>query len=308
MEEQAIKVKKHRSYSKQKLIWAIIFLTPWLIGLIGIFLIPMFTSFRHSFFHLQANVDGGMNYTFVGITNYYNALYTEAIGNTVFQVEMLTTIQDVAINIPVIMVFSLFIAVILNAEFRGRALVRAIFFIPVILNSAAVVSAMSSGDAISDILTGGGQGFGNVFELEEYLIRAGLSTGLVGFIVSLIGRIYSILALSGVPILLFLASIQSIPKHLYEAAEIEGATQYEMFWLITVPNIKPHLLTVAIFILIDTFTTSPISMYIDKLKQTQWGLRSAMSWLYVIVVIIILMVILAIAKIFKWGESTYEQQ
>ena len=307
MEQEAIKVKKHRSYDNQKKIWAGIFLAPWIIGLLALFLVPMITSLRYSFFDLKMVSGGQMDQTFIGILNYTRALSDYASGGTVFQVEMITTIQDVVINIPVIMIFSLFIAVILNAEFRGRGLVRAIFFIPVILNSAAVISAMSSGDSISGIL-GGGDGFGNVFELEEYLMRAGLSAGLVGFIVSLIERIYSILALSGVPILLFLASIQSIPRHLYEAAEIEGATQYEMFWLITVPNIKPHLLTVAIFILVDTFMTSPLSQLIDGLRQTEWGLRAAMSWMYVIVVILILIVIGAIAKIFKWGESTYEQQ
>ena len=76
---------------------------------------------------------------------------------------------------------------------------------------------------------------------------------LITFIVGLIARIYDILALAGVPILLFLASIQSIPKHLYEAAKIEGATSYEMFWLITLPNVTPHIVTVTVYALVDTF-------------------------------------------------------
>lgn len=297
--------KKHISYATQKKIWAAIFLAPWIIGFIGIFLVPMITSFRYSFFHIASTPEGGLDLTWLGFKNYYDALQTKTINDTIFQVEMLTTISEVAINIPVIIIFSLFIAVILNAEFKGRALVRAIFFIPVILNSAAVTSALARGDAISSILASE-ETFGQIFQMEEYLIRAGLTPGIVGFVVSLISRIYSILALSGVPILLFLASIQSIPRHLYEAAEIEGATQYEMFWLITLPNVKPHLLTVGIFILIDTFTTSPISQYIEALRQTEWGLRAAMSWLYVLVVAIILMALVSIAKIFKWGDHHYE--
>jgi len=305
LKNEPIKVQRFKSYETQKKIWAAIFLAPWIIGFLALFTIPMITSFRYSFFHITANPEGGLNYTFVGLQNYHRSIFTETIGSTIFQTEMLETIKDVAINIPVIIIFSLFIAVILNAEFKGRAIVRAIFFIPVILNSAAVVTAMGRGDAMSGILAGE-DAFGQVFELEEYLLRAGLTQGLVGFIVNLIDRIYSILALSGVPILLFLASIQSIPRHLYEAAEIEGATQYEMFWLITLPNITPHLLTVSIFILIDTFTTSRISNYIDLLKQTEWGIRAAMSWLYVVVVIFILLIIIAISKIFKWGETHYD--
>ncbi len=305
MSEKVKKERKFKSYETQKKIWAFIFLAPWLLGFVGLFMIPMLTSFRYSFYHLLSTVDEGLVLTWVGFDNYYNALQVEAIGNTFFKAELLATLSEVAINIPVIIIFSLFIAVILNAEFKGRAIVRAIFFIPVILNSTAVVFALSSGEAMSGILSGDA-GLGKVFDLENYLLRAGLTGNMVGFINDLISRIYSILALAGVPILLFLASIQSIPRHLYEAAEIEGSTQYEMFWLITLPNVKPHLLTVAIFILIDTFISSPLSTYIDGLRRTQWGLRAAMSWLYVVVVALILIILLAINKIFKWGESHYD--
>lgn len=298
------KTKKFKSYNRQKKIWAAIFLAPWIIGFAFIYIVPMITSFVYSFFHLESTVDG-LVLTWVGIQNYYNALQVEAIGDTVFKAEVLTTIQEVIINIPVIIIFSLFISVILNAEFKGRAIARAIFFIPVILNSAAVVSALSRGEAMSGILAGEGS-ITQIFDLENYLIRAGLTVGMVGFITGLITRIYSILALAGVPILLFLASIQSIPKHLYEAAEIEGATKYEMFWLITLPNVKPHLMTVSIFILIDTFISSPLSMYIDRLKTTQWGLRAAMSWLYVVVVVFVLLLLVIVSKLFKWGETHYD--
>lgn len=300
------KHKKTMSYEGQKKVWAAIFLAPWLIGFIGLFMIPMIASFRYSFYHLVPGAGGGIEETFVGIKNYYDALQVHALGNTIFKVEMINTMTDVLINLPVIIIFSLFIATILNAEFKGRAIVRAIFFIPVILNSGAVISAMGSGEAMSDILAGDGS-FGVIFELDQYLLRAGIGEGLVTFVVGLIDRIYSILALSGVPILLFLASIQSIPRHLYEAAEIEGATKYEMFWLITLPNITPHLVTVAVFVLIDTFLTSPVSNYIAKvLSSNQWGLSSAMSWIYVSVAVLILVMIGTIAKVFKWGDSHYD--
>lgn len=303
--EKEKKPKKSLTYQNQKRIWAAIFLTPWVVGFLLLFLVPLITSLSYSFNHVSIGTGGGINTVWVGLENYRYALFEHTKGTTIFQLEMLTTIQDVAINLPVIMIFSLFIATILNTEFRGRAIVRAIFFIPVILNSAAVASAMSSGQLMTDALTDSG-GFGAIFELDQYLLRAGVGTGLVGLVVGLVERIYSILALSGVPILLFLASIQSIPRHLYEAAEIEGATKYEMFWLITLPNVKPHLITVAIYVLIDTFLTSPVSAYINRLSTTEWGLNAAMSWLYVLVVLVILMIIAVIAKIFKWGESHYD--
>lgn len=293
------------SYKNQKRLWAGIFLAPWVIGFLFLFLVPLVTSFTYSFYNLSVGEGGGLNMVWVGLGNYQNALFEHTVGTTIFQMEMLTTVQDVLINIPVIMIFSLFIATILNSEFKGRAIVRAIFFIPVILNSAAVASAMSSGQIMTDALTETG-GFGAIFELDQYLIRAGIGTGLVDLVVGLVERIYSILALSGVPILLFLASIQSIPRHLYEAAEIEGATKYEMFWLITLPNVTPHLTTVAIYVLIDTFLSSPVAAYINRLKTTEWGLNAAMSWLYVGAMLVILIIVVLIAKAFKWGESNYD--
>ena len=69
-----------------------------------------------------------------------------------FRIELINTTVDAFINIPVLLIFSLFIAVLLNMKFKGRAVVRAIFFIPVILNSAAVASALGGGDAIAQIL------------------------------------------------------------------------------------------------------------------------------------------------------------
>lgn len=306
MTEIVKKDKKKLTYKQQKLIWALIFLLPWIIGFLTLFLIPMVNSFIYSFHHVEAAADGGFVTTWVGIRNYYNALRVEAIGNTIFQVEVINTITEIAINIPIILIFSLFIATVLNQEFKGRAIVRAIFFLPVILNSGAVAAALATGSSVSNALSDESGAFSVVFALNDFLLRAGISNDIVGFIGDLIGRIYSILSYSGVPILLFLAGIQSIPKHLYEAAEIEGATKYEMFWLITIPNIKIHFLTVSIFILIDHYMSSPIASYIDLLKQTQWGLKAAMSWLYVVVVLFMLGILLLVAKVFKWGEKHYD--
>ena len=109
------------------------------------------------------------------------------------------------------------------------------------------------------------------------------------------------------PILLFLASIQSVPKHLYEAAKIEGATSYETFWLITLPNVTPHLVTVTVYALVDTFLTSPVSEIIsNELNHQNWGLSSAMAWVYVGTIIVMLVILAIIAKILKIGGSHYE--
>ncbi|MBN3490764.1 sugar ABC transporter permease [Acholeplasma equirhinis] len=300
----APKKKLQLTYDQQKTIWAIIFLLPWLAGLILLFLKPFIESLRFSFFNLTPQI-GYIAEEFVGFENYLFALNSHTTTNSSFRLEILNTMSDALFNLPVLLIFSLFIAVLLNMKFKGRGVVRAIFFIPVILNSVAVTAALGGGDAISQILEQ--QGISKLFDLEFYLLSGGIPDFLVGFIVGLIGRIYDILALSGVPILLFLASIQSIPGHLYEAAKIEGATPYEMFWLITLPNVTPHIITVTIYALVDTFMTSTVSTIIsDTLAKQQWGLASAMAWIYVGVVLLLLVVIFILAKIFKIGDSHYE--
>ena len=293
------------THKQQKVMWGIIFLLPWIIGFVFLFAVPFFESLRYSFFELTPR-SGEILKDFVGLDNYKYAFELHVIRNTSFKVELISTTIDALINLPVLLIFSLFIAVMLNMEFKGRAIVRAIFFIPVILNSAAVASALGGGDAIASLLEQ--QGIDKIFDLEFYLLQTGMADWLIGFIVGLIDRIYSILSLAGVPILLFLASIQSVPKHLYEAAKIEGATAYEMLWLITLPNVTPHIVTVTVYALVDTFLTSSVSEIISsELNRQNWGLSSAMAWVYVLTIIVMLVSLAVIAKGLKIGGSHYEE-
>ena len=293
------------THKQQKVMWGIIFLLPWMIGFTFLFAVPFFESFRYSFYELTPK-SGEIIKVFIGFDNYIYAFNEHVTRNTSFKVELINTTVDALINLPVLLIFSLFIAVMLNMEFRGRALVRAIFFIPVILNSAAVASALGGGDAIAALLEE--QGIDKIFDLEFYLLQTGMAQVLITFIVGLIDRIYAILSLAGVPILLFLASIQSVPKHLYEAAKIEGATSYETFWLITLPNVTPHLITVTVYALVDTFLTSSVSEIIsNELNHQNWGLSSAMAWVYVGTIIVMLVSLALIAKGLKIGGSHYEE-
>jgi len=307
-QQQILKTPKRKSvnaYKRSKVIFGVLFLLPWIIGFLTLFLIPLVESLRYSFFELTPT-SGEILEDYIGFKNYVYAFNEHVTSSSSFKVELINTTVDALINLPVLLIFSLFIAVMLNMEFKGRAFVRAIFFIPVILNSAAIASALGGGDAIAAILEE--QGISQIFDLEFYLIQTGMTPILIGFIVELIGRIYTILSLAGVPILLFLASIQSVPRHLYEAAKIEGATAYETFWLITLPNVSPHLVTVTVYALVDTFLTSPISRIIsDELNHQNWGLSSAMAWIYVSTIIGILAILAVLAKTFKIGGSHYEE-
>jgi ABC-type sugar transport system permease subunit len=301
-EVKHIKVK----HSTQKKIWGVIFLLPWIIGFITLFAFPFVQSVIYSFFDITP-IQGGVDLSFVGFENYHYAFFEHTFSTeSSFQVELLNTIGDALINLPVLLIFSLFIAVLLNKEFRGRAVIRAIFFIPVILNSTAVSTVMSgAGSVMGDIFLE--ENTMMIFDLSKYLTNIGIGEELVTLVVGLVDRVYTILTLSGVPILLFLAAIQSVPKHLYEAATIEGATAYEMFWLITLPNVSPHLITVSIYAIVDTFLTSSAATVISyEYNQLNWGLSLAMAWSYVVVIMMLLMVLFIFVKALKLGEHAYE--
>ncbi len=295
-------------YNQRKVLWGLVFIAPWLIGFIMLFAVPFFQSLYYSFFELTPIV-GGIEKEFVGFGNYIYAFNEHVVAstNSSFKIELLDTLKNAALNLPVLLIFSLFIAVLLNHEFKGRAIVRAIFFIPVILNSSAVTIALGQGGTITELLLE--ESAVGVFDLGQYLANMGIGLELVDFVAGLIGRIYDILTLSGVPILLFLAAIQSVPKHLYEAATIEGATGYEMFWLITLPNVSPHIITVSIYAIVDTFLTSSVSTVITgEFNKQEWGLSSAMSWTYVASIVGLLLIFFAVAKILGIGGSHYEQE
>ncbi|MCR1809483.1 carbohydrate ABC transporter permease [Haploplasma modicum] len=293
---------KNMTYQNQKKLWAAIFLLPWIFGLVLLFLYPLIESLIYSFSNIQIT-ENGMLVTSNGFNNYLEIFNTHTLNNTFFKVELITTLSDVLINLPVIAIFSLIMATILNTEFKGRAIARAIFFVPVILNSATVLEAMSG------LSLPGAEAETSLINLEFYLLNAGLSEGSISLLVGLVNKMTSIVTLSGIPILLFLASIQSIPSHLYEAAKVEGATAYEMFWLITFPNVTPHILTVLIYVLVDSFLSSSITNYIQLTingrGQNYIGLSAAMSWIYTLLVLFIIFIVGMLAKVLKWGESHY---
>ncbi len=183
----------------------------------------------------------------------------------------------------------------LNGEFKGRAFARAVFFLPVIFNSEAITSALAGVDAASSILQGGSGALAQIFDLKAFFVNVGIPVKLVTFLSSVTQSIYSTISYSGVQILIFLAAIQSVPKHLYEAAKIEGATKYESFWKITLPMVMPMMMTVVVYTVVDSFLRSDINSIISiEQTQTRFGNHAAMSWLYVAVSIIILGLFLAV--------------
>ncbi|MFA6628031.1 MAG: sugar ABC transporter permease [Bacilli bacterium] len=290
-------------YRQRKKIWGAIFVLPLLVGMIYFFLIPLFVSIRYSFNNVI--IDQGIKLEFVGFKNYIYAFTEAATSAGSFTEILVEAIIDIVSDIPIILIFSLLVAVVLNSKFKGRAFVRAVFFMPVIFNSQAIDLAMTSATALEQTIQATTSDlFSQMFSFEDFLLNANIPLGGVTFLGNASAKIYDIISYSGVQILIFLSAIQSVPKHLYEAAKIEGATQYEMFWKITFPMVSPMMLTAAVYTIVDSFLTSPLVTFIavynttDKIdsatlgRLTDFGVNAAMSWVFCLISMIIVALVL----------------
>lgn len=279
-----------RTYNEQKALLGFFYVLPWLLGFIFFFLIPLLSSLRYSLSSVQANSDG-LKIHFSGFQNYVEALTV----NTEFNRSLADAILNMVINVPLIVIFSLFLAVLLNQKFIGRSLARSIFFLPVILASGVILNLESTSliQAVNEQNAGAGaiHGMGTL-QLESLMLDAGLSEWIVDYLSSAVSRIYDIVSQSGVQILIFLAGIQTISPQLYEASKMEGATGYEAFWKITFPMVSPLILVNVIYTIVDSFSNNKMTDLIRETGFTQFnfGLSSAMAWMYFVAVTLILVI------------------
>lgn len=257
------------------------FVVPWILGFIQFFLIPAIMSFRFSISNIT--VENGLNYEFVGLEQYKYLFYSDAtFVTTVIQ----TTISSFT-DMILIIIFSLFIATILVQNFRGRLLARAIFFLPVIIVSGAVMSSVSG-----NLSTGNGQFELNV--LRNVLFNANLSTDMIDMLVDIMESLFEIVWRCGIPILIFMAGLQSISPSIKEAALVEGATGWEYFWKITFPLVTPMIQLNIIFSFVDSFTdfTNPIVKRIYELNQDMdYSFSAAISWTYFIIIFVMVLIV-----------------
>ncbi|GIP43499.1 lactose ABC transporter permease [Paenibacillus sp. J45TS6] len=281
---------KERTYAQQKAFWGFIYVLPWALGFIFFFLVPLLSSLRYSFSNVEAN-SSGISISFAGMKNYIEALTV----NTSFNRTLTEAIINMVVNVPLIVIFSLFLAVLLNQKFALRSIARSVFFLPVILSSGIILSLESSSlvQAINDQSQSSGilRGFGS-FELSNMMLQAGVSETIVDYLTGAVDRIYQIVSQSGVQILIFLAAIQTISPQLYEASKIEGATGYEAFWKITFPMVSPIILVNMIYTIIDSFSRNDLTELIRNtgFVNFNFGLSSAMAWIYFVAIAIILLI------------------
>lgn len=287
-------MKKKLSLKNKRAITGLIFISPWLFGFLFFYVRGILQTLEFSLSKVSALETGGFSTTFIGLDNFEFAFFQDPEFNQI----IVNTVIDILVDVPLIIFFSLFIAMLLNGKFRGRTVMRAIFFLPVIMNAGAINSALDFAQqnimggvspVSSEIAASTTEGL-NLTTIMMTFTDIGFPTALLGYITGAVSRIYMIVRASGVQIVIFIAALQSIPNSLYEVAKIEGATAYETFWKITLPMVSPLILTNIIYTIIDSFVQSEVVEKTQAVAFTNfnYGAGSAMSLVSTVLVCIIL--------------------
>jgi ABC-type sugar transport system permease subunit len=303
------------SYERKKRLYGYGFIALWFLGALYMFVVPVVQSVIYSLSNTQlTNSDNYMEY---GMSR--PGIYTEwnnfGAFNYVLTIdsEFITLLPeallDIVIKVPVILVFSMFVAILLSQKFRGRTVARAIFFLPVLIATGPVISVIN-GDILSQGISSGDQ-FSTLFETDmvgqflEFMGFYRMGETVITAVSDIASSILNYIWVSGIQILIFLAALQQIPTAAKEAASIEGATGWEFFWKISFPIISPMILANLIYTIIDTFIDydNPVMKYVmTQFGGQNYNYASAMAWIYFVIVAIALAIIMGIASKFVFYQ------
>lgn len=284
------KQSKVAGLQRRKAISGYLFIAPFIIGFLAFMVKPLFQSLYMSFCTVEVSPNGIHN-VFKGLVNYTQAFTVD----TEFNRLLVEEISRMCINSLAIMVFSFFVALILNQKFKGRALVRAIFFLPVILSSGVILGVESNNALLASVQ--------NMVEettsttsvtdaIKSILLTSGIGASAFEKVFDIVDGIYDVAIASGIQIIIFLSGLQTISTNMYEAAAIEGCTAWESLWKITFPMISSLFLVNWIYTIVD-FCMRSDNQVMEKISDQMiqyinYGFASAMSWIYFLIVIVII--------------------
>lgn len=327
----APKKKMRLTLTKKKALAGWLLVLPFVIGLLIVYGPILLNSLRMVFSSVTISKDKGVVYQFIGIENIKWAFGLskdsngEPIGDPYFLENILTGMKDLLIQIPSIVIFSLFMAIILNQKMRGRTVFRAIFFLPVVLSIGVIdefdaTSAISLGAITGGIDDGtgeltGGNSFISMMDLNMLFSNVQIGGSFLSIASDLVNNIFDIVSRSGVQMLIFLSGLQSISPAIYESCQIDGASAWETFWKVTLPMISPMILVNSIYTVIDAFTSSdnrvirhvmndvtaakfpkPVDLEYDSLATTE-------MWIYVAFVALLVVIVALLMKAFVFYQK-----
>ena len=275
---------------KRKAISGYLFIMPFIIGFLVFMVQPLIQSLYMSFCDVQLGA-GTFNPVWRGLFNYNYAFRVDAD----YTRDLTEELARMAIYSVAIMVFSFFVALVLNQKFKGRAFVRSVFFLPVILASGVMLKLDSDNAlmaAVAQTVELNAQGTTGITDaIQEILRTSGVGVRAFEKLFEVIDNIYNVAISSGIQIIIFLSGLQTISNSMYEAADIEGCTKWESLWKITFPMVSSLFLVNWIYTVVD-FCMRSDNKIIEKITELisvtlKYGLASAMSWAYFVLVMLI---------------------
>ncbi len=270
-----------------------LFIMLWLIGFMIFTLYPMFYSLYLSMNVAYYSLQTGVETTFTGFGNYLN----------IFQSQVLlplyaTYVGKMLLSVPLIIVFSIMIAVLINNPIKMKGVWRTIFFLPVVISTGPVIGELTNQNATSlpslqdsDILS---------------MITENLGPLIANPLETLLTSMLLILWYAGIPILIFLAGLQKIDSSIYEAAAIDGASPWDRFWKITLPSIKPLISVAIIYIVVSMslfveeggiLDLARSHMLVGAPDSNFWfgyGYAAAIAWVYFFLMVLLMLIFVGI--------------
>lgn len=302
MSKNGTGVRKKLKYSTSKKLNGLIFMLPWIIGFITFFAVPLKNTILYSFNKVEVGAAGGIELTFNGIQNYID-LFVSEVSTTSQPIQRIFVTENASIftNLPLIVIFSLFLAILANAKFPGRGIVRVIFFLPIVLGLQLIVEWTGNSTGRNLIEAASGGVFGSQAVADILLEYTFLPKNVIEFLAGVLGNIFQLFTRTGVQTLIFLAGLQSISPSHYEVAKLEGANSYETFWKVTLPMLSNVLLFAVIYTMIDLFLNSSIAeeVYYFAFSKSKIGVGSALSVVYMVNVLVVLVIVLLFLKAVK---------
>lgn len=275
------------SSENRKSLAGFLFVFPWILGVATFFIRPLIESITYSLSDVGL-AQNGLHIEPVGLENYISLFTSDPDFVRMFA----ETLGSMLYRVPLIIILAIFIAILLNHNFRGRLFYRVVFFLPVIVASGYMFNIIT-GDAAHTIMQSDTSGQSALFStgaMRELLLQFGVSETVQDSLLGYASSIFNLLWCSGVQILLFLAGLQGIPGYLREVADMEGITSWQYFWKITFPMLSPIILLNTIYTIVDGFTDASNALMekiYDLSTSMQFSTSAAMSWTYFLAVLII---------------------
>lgn len=276
------KPKKNRGILELKSRYGYLFTMHWIIGIVIFFALPSIQSIIFSFSEIEV-ISGGIDIKLTGLANYKQILLVDAN----YETWLTNSITSYLYSLPLIILLSMSLALILNQKFRGRLFFRALYFLPVIISTGAVInlifkttSSDMSNIGVSDAYSA------NMISVDDIVKLLDIQGEVAKYITVTISKIFDLVWSCGIQIVLFLAGLQSVPQSFFEASRVEGATKWEEFWFITFPMLSRVTLLVTVFTMVELITserTTLIKNVYSMMRTGNYDETSAMMWFYFLI-------------------------